>query len=138
MYHSCPCFQVILYRRRHLTIQSSLITLHHLKTCFSSKHHENGSQVFGVQFGSAKPCLSLGNCRNMRLLRSILLAGYAIVVVGARRVSSSLDIKIASAGQTHIKATITNHGYHDLRLLNVGTILDKGPVKKLAIKSSSK
>jgi Deuterolysin metalloprotease (M35) family len=78
----------------------------------------------------------------MRFFKN-LTAGLSAMSLATRAMAApgkpaALDVKISPAGPTIVKATITNVGGKDLKLLREGTVLDKGPVKKFAIKSSSK
>ncbi|KAJ6779994.1 hypothetical protein PWT90_06878 [Aphanocladium album] len=47
------------------------------------------------------------------------------------RASSPIDVKIERTGNTLIKATVTNTGSENLRLLKTGSIIDKPSTKKV-------
>ncbi len=73
----------------------------------------------------------------MKFLKSFTAVCLASLAIAAPQKQPALNVKIKSVGLTQIKATITNVGDKDLRLLNAGTVLDHGRVEKLIVKSTS-
>ncbi|KAI1815911.1 neutral protease 2-like protein [Poronia punctata] len=55
---------------------------------------------------------------------------FASIVSAA---SSPLDVQIKQVGNSGLKATITNTGSEDLKVLKTGTILDSAPVEKVHV-----
>lgn len=49
---------------------------------------------------------------------------------------SPLDVKLEKAGNSAVKATITNNGKENLKVFKVGTIFDKTPVEKVQVLSA--
>jgi hypothetical protein len=49
----------------------------------------------------------------------------------------ALDVKLTAIGNTKIKVVITNTGSSSYRLLADGTFLDRAPVKKFHVSTSS-
>ena len=64
---------------------------------------------------------------------SFLASLAAAVSVDANKRDSPLDVKLELVGNTGVKALITNSGSSALKLLKVGTLLDKQPVEKVEI-----
>lgn len=56
----------------------------------------------------------------------------------ALRAPTSLEVMIEMAGNSLVKATFTNNGQDNLRLLKTATILDSIPVKKADVLSGGK
>ncbi|KAG5984170.1 hypothetical protein E4U55_005782 [Claviceps digitariae] len=55
------------------------------------------------------------------------------LVAAAPQASTSLDVKLQMAGNSAVRATITNNGKTNLRIFKTGTILDRSPVQKAHI-----
>ncbi|KAJ0332066.1 hypothetical protein COL5a_001765 [Colletotrichum fioriniae] len=68
---------------------------------------------------------------------SCLAAAASAVVVDLNKRDSPLDVKIESTGNTAIKASITNTGASDLKVLKAGSILDKLAVEKAEVFAGS-
>ncbi|EXF79318.1 metalloproteinase [Colletotrichum fioriniae PJ7] len=68
---------------------------------------------------------------------SCLAAVASAVVVDLNKRDSPLDVKIESTGNTAIKASITNTGASDLKVLKAGSILDKLAVEKAEVFAGS-
>ncbi|KAI1291542.1 neutral protease [Xylaria venustula] len=68
------------------------------------------------------------------LAGATLLASVASAasIDNAKR-SSPLDVKIEMVGNSGIKASITNTGATDLKVLKTGTLLDKAPIEKVKV-----
>lgn len=70
--------------------------------------------------------------------------GFSLVlpILGARvnvqKRSSPLDVKIESIGNSAVKASITNTGSEDLKVLKTGSLLDRNAVEKAEIFCGSK
>ncbi|KAI0459187.1 neutral protease 2-like protein [Xylaria acuta] len=69
----------------------------------------------------------------MKFLGNIaLLASLASAASMGKR-ASPLDVQIEKVGNSGLKATITNTGAEDLKVLKTGTILDSAPVEKVQV-----
>ncbi|KAJ6788050.1 hypothetical protein PWT90_07492 [Aphanocladium album] len=69
----------------------------------------------------------------------VLYGSLATAAALAPRASPSFDVKLERAGNTLIKAIITNTGEENVRILNTANILDHGiPVKKTDVFSDGK
>ncbi|KAI0506078.1 neutral protease 2-like protein [Xylaria bambusicola] len=69
----------------------------------------------------------------MKFLANLaLLASLASAASMGKR-SQPLDIQIEQVGNSVVKATITNTGAEDLRLLKTGGLLDSAPVEKVKV-----
>ncbi|KAK1449971.1 metalloproteinase [Colletotrichum melonis] len=68
---------------------------------------------------------------------SCFAAVASAVVVDLNKRDSPLDVKIESTGNTAIKASITNTGASDLKVLKAGSILDKLAVEKAEVFAGS-
>lgn len=64
------------------------------------------------------------------------LANAASVDLAKR--DSPLDVKLEVTGNTAVKAKITNNGSEALKVLKVGSFLDKVPVEKVSVFKGSK
>lgn len=56
----------------------------------------------------------------------------AVSIDLARR-ESPLDVQLEVTGNTAVKASITNTGSEDLKVLKTGSFLDKSPVEKVEV-----
>ncbi|KAI3333921.1 neutral protease 2-like protein [Ustulina deusta] len=69
----------------------------------------------------------------MKFLGNIaLLASLASAASMGKR-ATPLDVQIEQVGNSGLKATITNTGAEDLKVLKTGTILDSAPVEKVQV-----
>ncbi|GAP88410.1 putative deuterolysin metalloprotease [Rosellinia necatrix] len=69
----------------------------------------------------------------MKFLGNVaLLASLASAASMGKR-ASPLDVQIEQVGNSGLKATITNTGATDLKVLKTGTILDSAPVEKVQV-----
>ncbi|KAI0968204.1 neutral protease 2-like protein [Xylaria arbuscula] len=69
----------------------------------------------------------------MKFLGNIaLLASLASAASMGKR-AAPLDVQIEQVGNSGVKATITNTGVGDLKVLKTGTILDSAPVEKVQV-----
>lgn len=86
------------------------------------------------------------NTSNSLLLKSLvtmkLISGLATLVSIAAaapsmvdRASSPLNVKLEKAGNSAIKATISNVGHEDLRIFRPGSIFDSSSVEKAKVKA---
>lgn len=66
-----------------------------------------------------------------------LASSTAIPLERRAEVPQVLDVKLVSAGNTLLKAVITNTGLQDLNLFNKGTFLDSGAVEKVSVSTNS-
>lgn len=66
------------------------------------------------------------------------LAALATLAAAAPSAPTPLDIKLESAGNTEIKAIITNNGKNNLKILRAGTILDNSAIQKTSISNGCK
>lgn len=74
----------------------------------------------------------------MKFLGNVaLLASLASAASMGKR-ASPLDVQIEKVGNSGLKATITNTGAEDLKVLKTGTILDSAPVEKVQVFQGSK
>lgn len=72
----------------------------------------------------------------MKLSTTFLLSGSLAIAAPsnlAAQDSSSVDVKIESAGNTRVKVTVTNTGAENLRLLKTGSFLSDAPVRKVNV-----
>lgn len=66
------------------------------------------------------------------------LAALATAVAAAPSASPSpLDVKLEMAGNSIVKATITNNGKQDLKVFKPNSILDNAPIEKATIVKDS-
>lgn len=74
-------------------------------------------------------------------MKSIVGLCLATLALGARinihKRASPLELSIESVGNSGVKASLTNTGSEDLKLLTTGTILDSQAVEKAEIFSGS-
>lgn len=66
-----------------------------------------------------------------------LLASLASAASMGKR-AAPLNVQLEQVGNSGVKATITNTGAEDLKVLKVGTILDSAPVEKVQVFHGSK
>jgi len=74
----------------------------------------------------------------MRFTSFIALSGLWSLVSSHHPVhltmrASPLALKLESIGNTEVRATLTNRGATDLKLLTMGTFLDSNPVEKVSV-----
>ncbi|KAI1175893.1 neutral protease 2-like protein [Nemania sp. FL0916] len=69
----------------------------------------------------------------MKFLGNVaLLASLASAASMGKR-ASPLDVQISQVGNSGLKATITNTGAEDLKVLKTGTLLDSAPIEKVQV-----
>jgi hypothetical protein len=75
----------------------------------------------------------------MKFLATLALATLAAAAPSAeKRAPTPLDVKLEAAGNSAIKATVTNNGKKDLKVLKTGSILDTAPVEKAHVSFGGK
>lgn len=74
----------------------------------------------------------------MKFLASLALATLAVAAPSSKRAPSPLDVKLEASGNSAVKATITNNGKNDLKVLKTGTFLDSAPVEKAQVFAGGK
>ena len=77
----------------------------------------------------------------MKLLASlaaITSLASAIAVSGLDKRESPFEVKLEKVGNTVVKATVTNTGASDVKVLKTGTFLDDAPVEKVQVLRGSK
>lgn len=76
----------------------------------------------------------------MKLLAGLAFASVAVAFpfpFWGQRAPTPLDVELQLQGNSKIKATITNNGRSNLKLLRLGTFLDETPVEKAQVYSAS-
>ncbi|CAG7564309.1 unnamed protein product [Fusarium equiseti] len=76
----------------------------------------------------------------MKLLAGLAFASVAVAFpfpFWGQRAPTPLDVELQLQGNSKIKATITNNGRSNLKLLKLGTFLDETPVEKAQVYSAS-
>lgn len=72
--------------------------------------------------------------------KALALATLSQIVSSARldvhKRASALDVTLAAVDNGVVKATVTNTGAEDLKLLKFGSFFDSAPVQKLDVFSS--
>lgn len=68
----------------------------------------------------------------MKFLGNVALLASLASAASMKR-ASPLDVQIEQVGNSGLKATITNTGAEDLKVLKTGTILDSAPVEKVHV-----
>lgn len=71
-------------------------------------------------------------------MKFITLFAAAASALSIQQRASSLDVKLEMVGNSEVKATITNIGSENVRLLKTGTILDSAAVEKTNVFSGGK
>lgn len=75
----------------------------------------------------------------MKLLITLSIFATALAArIDVHKRASPLDVKIESAGNSALKATITNTGSQPLKLFKTGSVLDSIAVEKAEIFSGCK
>lgn len=75
---------------------------------------------------------------NMKSIIGLCLTTLALGArVNVQKRASPLEITIESVGNSGVKASLTNTGSEDLKLLKTGTILDSKAIEKAEIYSGS-
>lgn len=74
----------------------------------------------------------------MHFLVSLATLAVAVSAKAVKRDAAGLDIQLTSAGNTLVKAVITNKNSIGVALLNKGTILDPAHVEKITVSGNSK
>ncbi|KAI3320194.1 neutral protease 2-like protein [Xylariaceae sp. AK1471] len=69
----------------------------------------------------------------MKFLGNIALLASLVSAASMGKRASPLDVQIEQVGNSGLKATITNTGAEDLKVLKTGTILDSAPVEKVQV-----
>lgn len=68
----------------------------------------------------------------MKFLGNVALLASLASAASMKR-TSPLDVQLEQVGNSGVKATITNTGASDLKVLKTGTILDSAPVEKVQV-----
>ncbi|KAI0434168.1 neutral protease 2-like protein [Xylaria sp. FL1042] len=75
----------------------------------------------------------------MKFLGNVALLASLASAASLGKRAAPLDVQLEQVGNSAIKATITNTGAEDLKVLKTGTILDSAPVEKVQVfKDSNK
>lgn len=69
----------------------------------------------------------------MKFLCNIALLASLVSAASMGKRGSPLAVQIEQVGNSGLKATITNTGAEDLKVLKTGTILDSAPVEKVQV-----
>ncbi|KAI0200948.1 neutral protease 2-like protein [Astrocystis sublimbata] len=69
----------------------------------------------------------------MKFLGNIALLASVVSAASMGKRVSPLDVQIKKVGNSGLKATITNTGAEDLKVLKTGTLLDSAPVEKVHV-----
>lgn len=69
----------------------------------------------------------------MKFLGNVALLASLASAASLGKRASPLDVQIEQVGNSGLKATITNTGAEDLKVLKTGTILDSAPVEKVQV-----
>lgn len=76
----------------------------------------------------------------MKFFAPLALASLAAAAPSAmqQRAPSALDVELQMDGNSKVKATITNNGKNNLKILKTGTFLDTAAVEKAKVTSGGK
>jgi len=74
----------------------------------------------------------------MKFLGNVALFASIVSAASMGKRATPLDVQIEQVGNSGLKATITNTGAEDLKVLKTGTLLDSAPVEKVQVFQGSK
>lgn len=64
-----------------------------------------------------------------------MMATMAAAAPTEKRAPTPLDVKLELVGNSEVKATVTNNGKNNLKIMKTGTLLDTAAVEKVEVLS---
>lgn len=71
----------------------------------------------------------------MKFFSALMMAAMAAAAPTEKRAPTPLDVKLELVGNSEVKATVTNNGKNDLKIMKTGTFLDTAAVEKVEVLS---